>query len=62
MKTKTPIQQIIDDLIDNNYIQYQNNKRWYDGLLEKEKQIIIDAAGEDYYNENFENYTDELDM
>ena len=45
---KTSMQIIIDDLKENNPHHYQDNKRWYDNLLEKEKQQIIGAytAGE----------------
>jgi len=61
---KTAMQDVIDDLKENNPDHYQNNKRWYDNLLEKEKQQIIDAiecpnfwekytSAKDYYNETF---------
>jgi hypothetical protein len=63
------MQVIIDDVKENNPHDYHNNKQWYDGLLEKEKQQIIDACiefgvnsdetnrkrGEEYYNETYEN-------
>jgi hypothetical protein len=63
---RTAMQVIIDDVKENNPHDYHNNKQWYDGLLEKEKQQIIDAqedghnyyeeggrSGEQYYNQTY---------
>lgn len=50
MKTKAPMQELIDDIQDTNPEYYEKNYNWLHNLLEKEKQIIIEAYIAGYSN------------
>ena len=42
---RTAIQELIDDIKENNRHHYEANIVWFEKLIEKEKQQIIDAFG-----------------
>ena len=63
---KTAIQELIDDIKENNRHHYEANIVWFEKLIEKEKQQIINAyidrikdtyqnrtEAEQYYNRTF---------
>lgn len=60
---KTAMQELIDDLKKNNPHHYQDNKDWFNSLLEKEKQQIIDSAthGANFDKSPFKNAQDYYD-
>jgi hypothetical protein len=48
MESKTPMQELIDDLQDNEPKYYERNYNFLHNLLEKEKRVIEDAFNQGY--------------